>query len=146
MKETFMNEALKEAKKALSLNEVPVGAVIVKDGKIIARAHNLRETLNDPTAHAEIIVIKKASEILQSWRLTECSLYVTLEPCPMCAGAILQSRIGKVYIGTFDANTGACGSVINLIQNDNLNQWVDLKWMYDQKCSDILVNFFKGKR
>jgi tRNA(adenine34) deaminase len=142
----FMDEALTEAKKALCIKEVPVGAVIVKDNKIIARAYNLRETLNDPTAHAEIIAIKKASEILYSWRLTDCSMYVTLEPCPMCAGAIVQSRISKLYIGTFDPKAGACGSVMNVVQNDNLNHWVDVKWIYDERCSNILVDFFKRKR
>ncbi|WP_066827342.1 tRNA adenosine(34) deaminase TadA [Clostridium tepidiprofundi] len=141
-----MNEALNEAKKALILKEVPVGTVIVKNDEIIARAHNLRETLNDPTAHAEILAIRKASEKLQSWRLNECSLYVTLEPCPMCAGAIVQARIGKVYIGTFDDKAGACGSVINVLQNDSFNHWVDIKWVYNEECSRILVDFFKNKR
>lgn len=146
MDKFFIDEALKEAEKASKINEVPVGALIVKDNKIIARAYNLRETLNDPTAHAEIITIKKASEVLKSWRLTGCSMYVTLEPCPMCAGAIVQSRISKVYIGTFDPKAGACGSVMNVLQNDNLNHWVDVKWMYDQRCSNILIDFFKKKR
>jgi tRNA(adenine34) deaminase len=142
----FMNEALKEAKKALYLKEVPVGAVVVKNGEIISRAHNLRETLNDPTAHAEILAIKKAAEVLQNWRLNQCSLYVTLEPCPMCAGAIVQSRINKVFIGAFDPKAGACGSVMNIIQNDNFNHWVNVKWMYHNECSKILVDFFKNRR
>lgn len=144
--EHFMGEALKEAEKALSLGEVPVGAIIVKDNKIIARAHNLRETLNDPTAHAEIIAIKKASETLQNWRLTGCSLYVTLEPCPMCSGAIIQCRIRNVYIGTFDDKVGCCGSVFNLMNNEYLNTHINIKWMYDNKCSEILSDFFKQKR
>jgi len=117
----FIIEALKEAKKAEAMNEVPVGAVIVKNGKIIAAAHNITETLKDPTAHAEIIAIKRAASYLKNWRLNGCELYVTLEPCPMCAGAILQSRISKIYIGTFDPRLGACGSIINILQNKNLN-------------------------
>ena len=117
----FIIEALKEAKKAEAMNEVPVGAVIVKNGKIIAAAHNITETLKDPTAHAEIIAIKRAASYLKNWRLNGCELYVTLEPCPMCAGAILQSRISKIYIGTFDPRLGACGSIINILQNISLH-------------------------
>lgn len=146
MIDNFMIEAVYEARKSLFLKEVPVGAVIVKDNKIIAKAHNLRETLKDSTAHAEILAIKKASETIGNWRLTDCSMYVTLEPCPMCAGAILQSRISKLYIGTFDSTTGACGSVINILQNDLLNHWTDIYWTYNQECSKILTEFFKAKR
>lgn len=142
----YMNEALKEAKKAMELGEVPVGAVIVKDDKIISKAHNLKETLNDPTAHAEILAIQKAAEALKNWRLSGCEMYVTLEPCPMCAGAILQSRISKLHIGTFDDKTGACGSVTNIVQNDDLNFFLDLKWEYNKDCSDILSVFFKERR
>lgn len=141
-----MMEAIAEAKKSMELLEVPVGAVIVKDGVIIGRAHNLKEKLKDSTAHAEILAIKKASAFLNNWRLADCSMYVTLEPCPMCAGAILQSRISKLYIGTFDLTCGACGSVVNIIQNNNLNHWTDIKWCYDERCSDILKSFFKSKR
>ncbi|AWI07516.1 nucleoside deaminase [Clostridium drakei] len=142
----FMGEAIKEAEKSLILGEVPVGVVIVRDNIIIAKAHNLRETLQDPLAHAEILAIKKASQYTNNWRLSGCSMYVTLEPCPMCAGAILQSRISKVYIGTFEPNTGACGSVINILQNDNLNRWTNVYWNYDKKCSSILEEFFSKKR
>lgn len=142
----FMGEAMKEAEKSLILGEVPVGVVIVKDNIIIAKAHNLRETLQDPLAHAEILAIKKASQYTNNWRLSGCSMYVTLEPCPMCAGAILQSRISKVYIGTFEPNTGACGSVINILQNDNLNRWTNIYWNYDEKCSSMLEEFFSKKR
>lgn len=110
----FMSEALNEAKKAQNMNEVPVGAVIVKDNRIIGSGYNMTEILKDPTAHAEIIAIKNACNFINNWRLTGCELYVTLEPCPMCAGAILQSRISKVYIGTFDPRFGACGSIVNL--------------------------------
>jgi tRNA(adenine34) deaminase len=146
MEKHFIHEALKEAKRSLLLNEVPVGAVIVKDNKIIARAHNLRETLQDATAHAEVLAIKKACEVTGGWRLTGCDMYVTLEPCPMCAGAILQSRISKLYIGSFDPSVGACGSVVNLIQNDALNQWIEINWLYNAECGNLLTHFFKNKR
>jgi len=146
MKNHFIHEALKEAKRSLLLNEVPVGVVIVKDNEIIARAHNLRETLQDVTAHAEILAIRKACEVIGGWRLTGCDMYVTLEPCPMCAGAILQSRIRKLYIGMFDPSVGACGSVINLLQNDQINHWTEINWLYNEECGNILTDFFKDKR
>ena len=146
MHENFMLEAIYESQKSLFLTEVPVGAVIVKNNKIIARAHNLRETLKDPTAHAEVLAIKKASDELQNWRLKDCSMYVTLEPCPMCAGAILQSRISNLYIGTFDPTAGACGSVVNILQNDALNHWTNIHWTYNEECSNMLIDFFKSKR
>ncbi|MCT8978732.1 nucleoside deaminase [Clostridium sp. CX1] len=146
MNEDFMLEAIHEAEIALLLKEVPVGAVVVKGNTVIARAHNLRETLNDPTAHAEMLAIRKAAAFLQSWRLNECSMYVTLEPCPMCAGAILQSRISNLYIGTFDPTAGACGSVINILQSDSLNHWTRIHWNYNNKCSNMLSNFFKNRR
>ena len=125
MKEKYMKEALKEAKKAYDKEEVPVGAIIVKDGKIIARAHNLKETKKDTTYHAEILAIQKASKKLEAWRLEECEMYVTLEPCSMCAGALIQSRIKKVYIGTMDYKTGACGSVFNLFNDYTFNHKVE---------------------
>ncbi|AEB77183.1 nucleoside deaminase [Clostridium botulinum] len=146
MEEEFMKLALKEAEIAKNKEEVPVGAVIVKNGKVIASAHNLRETLKDPTAHAEILAIKKACGILGNWRLSECEMYVTLEPCPMCTGAIIQSRIKKIYIGTFDPVAGCCGSVVDLAQNRYLNTMVDVTWIYDKECSEILTNFFKNRR
>lgn len=142
----FMEEALKEADISLMMNEVPVGAVIVKDEKIISRGHNLRETLKDPSAHAEMIAIRKACAEVGDWRLNGCELYVTLEPCPMCAGAILQSRISRVFIGTFDPEAGACGSVVNVVQNDNLHGAADVRWIYDERCSRILEDFFKSRR
>jgi len=146
MKENFLVAAIEEAKIALFVGEVPVGAVIVKDGKIISRAHNLRETLRDPLAHAEVLAIKKACEAVGDWRLTGCELYVTLEPCPMCAGAIVQSRIKRVHIGTFDPKAGACGSIMNVLQNEALNHFVDIKWLYDEECSLILQDFFRAAR
>lgn len=138
--------ALEEAEKARKKGEVPVGAVILKDGKVISKAHNLKETLKDPTAHAEILAIKKACEKLNNWRLYGCEMYVTLEPCPMCAGAILQSRISKIHIGTFDETTGAAGSTINILQNPNLNHFLDIVWNNDEECSKILTEFFKDRR
>ncbi|KGN00863.1 adenosine deaminase [Clostridium novyi A str. 4570] len=146
MDKKFMDIALDEAKIAALKDEVPVGAVIVKNGEVIASAHNLRETLNDPTAHAEILAIKKASGILKNWRLNECEMYVTLEPCPMCSGAILQSRIRKLYIGTIDPSMGCCGSVVDLVQNRYLKTALDIKWFNDDRCSSILTNFFRSKR
>ena len=121
LKEYFMKQALKEAEKAYNKLEVPVGAIIVKDGKIIARAHNQKETKTDTTKHAEITVIQKASKKLKSWRLIDCEMYVTLEPCTMCAGAIINSRIKKVYIGAMDEKTGAVGSVFNLFEDYKFN-------------------------
>lgn len=146
MRDNFLLEAIKEAKKAEDLGEVPVGAVIVQDNRIIARAHNMTEVLKDPTAHAEVLAIRRACEFTENWRLSGCELYVTLEPCPMCAGAIYQSRINKVYIGTFDPISGACGSVINVLQNNYLNSNIDVRWIYNKECSVLLKSFFKSKR
>lgn len=142
----FMLEAIKQAKTALELGEVPVGAVIVKNNSVISRAHNLRETLKDSTAHAEILAIRNASKVVENWRLKDCSMYVTLEPCPMCAGAILQCRISKLYIGTFDPTMGACGSVVNVLQNKFLNYWTDIQWVYNEECSSMLEEFFRSRR
>ena len=142
----MLSLALEEAEKAREKGEVPVGAVIVKNGEIIAKAHNLKERLNDPTAHAEILAIREACNKLNNWRLHGCEMYVTLEPCPMCAGAILQSRLSKIYIGTFDDTTGAAGSVVNILQNHNLNHFLEVVWENDEKCSKILTEFFKDRR
>ena len=150
-KEDFMKEALKEAKKALALGEVPVGAVIVKDGEIIARAHNEKEIQKNALYHAEILAIKNASKVLDSWRLTECEMYVTLEPCPMCAGAIINSRIKKIYIGAMDDTMGACGTALNLLENYKFNHIVQTeKYILKDECESILEEFFinlrKGKK
>ncbi|MEW8996106.1 tRNA adenosine(34) deaminase TadA [Clostridium sp.] len=142
----FLQQAIIEAKIAKSKNEVPVGAVIVKNNKIIATGHNTKESTKDPTNHAEIIAIKKATEGIGDWRLNECDMYVTLEPCPMCAGAIVQSRIRRLYIGTFDPRAGGCGSVFNITQSENLNHWVNINWLYNEECSKLLQDFFKQKR
>jgi len=145
--EKFMKEALKEAKKAYKKLEVPVGAVIVKDGKIIARAYNQKECKNDTTNHAEILAIKKASKKLNSWRLIDCDMFVTLEPCSMCAGALIQSRIRKVYIGAPDLKTGACGSVLNLLEDYTFNHKVEVEnGILKNECESILKSFFKELR
>ena len=142
-----MKEALKEAKKAFDKEEVPVGAVIVKDGKIIAKAYNERETKKDSTSHAEIIAIKKACRKLNAWRLLDCEMYVTLEPCPMCAGALINSRIKKLYIGTPDEKTGACGSVLNLLEDYKFNHKIKVeKYILKDECEKILKIFFKKLR
>ena len=145
--EKFMKEALKEAKKAYDKLEVPVGAVIVKDGKIIARAHNLKETKHDTTKHAEILAIQKASKKLESWRLLDCEMYVTLEPCSMCAGALINSRVKKLYIGALDEKTGAAGSVFNLFEDYKFNHKVEIeKGILQTECEKILKDFFKMLR
>ena len=147
MQEKFMKEALKEAKKAYDKLEVPVGCVIVKDDKIISRGFNLKETKLDTTKHAEIIAIQKASKKLQSWRLLDCDMYVTLEPCSMCAGAIINSRIKNLYIGTLDEKTGAAGSVLNLFEDYTFNHKVNVeKGILQSECEKIIKDFFKELR
>ena len=146
-KEYYMKQALKEAEKAYQKLEVPVGAVIVKDGKIIARAHNQKETKKDTTKHAEILAIQKASRKLQSWRLIDCEMYITLEPCSMCAGAIINSRIKKIYIGTMDDKTGAAGSKLDLFEDYTFNHKVEVeKNIMKEECEEILKRFFKELR
>ncbi len=143
-KEVFMKRAINQANKAYNKLEVPVGAIIVKDDKIIARAYNQKEGKKDATKHAEIIAIQKASKKLQSWRLLDCEMYVTLEPCSMCAGAIIQSRIKKVYIGAMDEKTGSCGSVFNLFKDYKFNHHVEVEYNVCQtECEEILKEFFK---
>lgn len=142
-----MREALKEASKAYKEDEIPVGCVIVKDGKIIARAHNRKVNKNNTLYHAELIAIDKASKKLDSWRLTGCEMYVTLEPCPMCAGALINSRMSKLYIGTKDPKAGACGSVLNLLSDYKFNHKVEVEYGVLQKeCEKILKEFFKELR
>ena len=144
--EKFMKQALKEAKKAYEKEEIPVGAVIVKDGKIIGRGHNLKETKNDTTKHAEIIAIQKASKKLEAWRLENCEMYVTLEPCTMCMGAIINSRIKKIYIGALDEKTGACGSFIDLSKY-KYNHKIEIeKGILKDECEYIVKEFFKQLR
>ena len=146
-KKYYIKKEIKEAEKAYKKLEVPVGAIIVKDGKIIARAHNQKETKIDTTKHAEIIAIQKASKKLKSWRLIDCEMYVTLEPCTMCAGAIINSRIKKVYIGTMDEKTGAVGSVLNLFEDYTFNHKVESETgILSEDCENILKKFFKELR
>ena len=142
-----MEEALKEAKKAELIDEVPIGCVIVKDDKIIARGHNQRETKQSSIGHAEIIAINKASKKLKSWRLEGCDIYVTLEPCIMCSGAIIQSRISKVYYGASDPKGGALGSSINVLDANNINHHPEvISGVLKEECSSIITNYFKAKR
>lgn len=143
----YMVEALKEAEIAASEGEVPVGAVIVRDGEIIARAHNMTEQTKDPTAHAEMLAIRQASQRLGGWRLPGCHMYVTAEPCSMCAGAIVWARIEKLVIGTMDPKAGACGSVFNIPQDRRLNHFVEIETgLMREECSQILKDFFSRLR
>lgn len=145
--EEYMKVALKEAQKAYNELEVPVGAIIVKDGNIIARAYNEKEKKKDTTKHAEILAIQKASRKLDTWRLYDCDMYVTLEPCSMCAGALIQSRIRKVYIGAMDEKTGSCGSVLNLLKDYKFNHNVEIEYgICKEECEKILKDFFKDIR
>ena len=142
-----MELALEEAHKALSTYEVPIGAIIVHKGKVIGRGYNKRETLKDPLAHAELIAIKEASKYLGGWRLIGCSMYVTIEPCAMCAGAIINSRIERLVIGAKDPKMGCCGSVVNLVDNPNFNHRVEVKiGVLEDECSTIITKFFKQIR
>lgn len=143
----YMEQALIEAEKASRLGEVPVGAVIVSNENVIARGHNLRESKNNALAHAEIIAINEACKKLGSWRLDNCELYVTLEPCPMCAGAIVNSRIKAVYFGAYDLKGGACGSVVDLFKKGTFNHSpVVYAGIMEDACEEILKEFFKKLR
>ncbi len=142
----YMKMALKEARKALKKNEVPIGAVIVRDNKVIAKAHNLREKNNLATSHAEILAIQKANKKIKSWRLDSCTLYVTIEPCPMCAGAIIQSRIKNVVYGARDLKAGAHASVLNLFELP-FNHKVSVEFgVMEEESADIIKQFFKKLR
>lgn len=146
MNNKFMKIAYNEATKAFLKDEIPVGCVIVKDDKIIARAHNLRESKNLVMAHAEMLAITKANKKLNSWRLDECDIYVTLEPCPMCFGAIIQARFKNLYFGAYDKKAGACGSVLNLSDfkfNHNVNV---VGGIMEDECSELISSFFKTLR
>ena len=141
-----MMAALKEAQKAYNILEVPVGCVIVKDGKIIARGYNVREKDQSIIGHAELVAIRKASKKLGTWRLENCDIYVTLEPCPMCSGAIIQSRIRNLYFGAYDLKTGACGSVVNLFENPFNHKVNVYGGILEDDCSTIIKEFFKELR
>jgi len=144
MKNSFMKEALKQAKKAYVIEEIPVGCVIVKDNKIIAKGYNKKETTNNPCGHAEIITIQKACKKNSDWRLENCEMYVTLEPCMMCVGAIIQSRIKKVYIGTLDKKTGAVISKIDVNNQYIVNHKFEYEvGILEDECSNILKDFFR---
>ena len=143
----FIDEAKAEAIKAYDKGEIPVGAVIVKDGVIIGRGHNLKETLNDVTAHAEILAIKEASNKIGDWRLDGAEMYVTLEPCPMCAGAIVQARIPNVVIGCMNPKAGCAGSVLDMLHEEGFNHQVETKInVCREECSGMLSQFFKDLR
>ena len=147
VEEKYMKEALKQAKKAYALGEVPIGCVIVHEGKIIGRGYNRRNTDKNTLAHAEITAINKASKVIGDWRLEECTLYVTLEPCQMCAGAIVQARIPKVVVGAMNKKAGCAGSVLNLFQRPAFNHQVEFEQgVLEEECSAILSDFFRQLR
>jgi tRNA(adenine34) deaminase len=147
MEEKFMLLALDLAKKAQKKDEVPIGAVIVKDGKVIAKAFNLIERKQSATSHAEIIAINKACKKLKSWRLLDCEMYVTLEPCPMCAGAIANARIKKVYFGAYELKSGSAESKFKILTESGLNHSVEYQGgVMQEQCAQILKDYFKGKR
>lgn len=147
MDEKYMKEAIKQAKKAESIDEVPIGAIIVHNDKIIARAHNLRESKQNAVAHAEIVAIQKACKKLGSWRLENCILYVTLEPCPMCSGAILQSRIERVVYGASDPKGGCIESCMQMYEVNGFNHYPKVtSGVLKEECSELLKNYFKQKR
>ncbi len=143
----YMKIALEEAQKAAMIGEIPIGAVIVCDGEIIAKAHNMRETWQDATAHAEIIAIKQACEKLGRWRLTGATLYVTVEPCPMCGGAIMNSRLDKLVYGCKDSKAGGIESIFNILSNPNLNHRAEvLGGVLEEECAQVMKDFFKKRR
>ena len=143
----YMKQAITQAKKAYKLNEVPIGCAIVYEGKVIGRGYNRRNTDKTSLGHAEITAIKKASRYMNDWRLENCTLYVTLEPCQMCAGAIVQARIPKVVIGTMNSKAGCAGSVINVLQMKEFNHQVDIcKGVLADECKEMMQNFFRNLR
>ncbi len=145
--EYFMKEALKQAKKALAINETPIGCVIVRDNKIIARGYNRRKVEHCTLGHAEIKAIKKASRTVGDWRLDDCTIYITLEPCQMCAGAIVQARIPRVVIGAMNPKAGCAGSVVNLLENPDFNHQCEVtRGVLQDECSSILTDFFSELR
>lgn len=147
MDDYMMKLAIEEARKAFILDEVPVGAVIVKDDKVVASAHNSREIMKDATSHAEIIAIREACRALGGWRLMDCDMYVTLEPCPMCAGAMVNARIRRIVFGAFDLRAGACGSIMNIAEDSRLNHRIEVvSGVLEEECRKLLQNFFREKR
>ena len=145
--EKYMKAAMKQAKKAAAIEEVPIGCVIVQNDKIIARGYNKRNLKKNTLAHAEIIAMNKASKVIGDWRLEDCTMYVTLEPCPMCAGAIVQARIPKVVIGSMNPKAGCAGSVLNVLQTDGFNHQVEVETgVLGAECSEMLSSFFRELR
>ncbi len=143
----FMGEALAEADKAARIGEVPIGAVIVYEEKIIARAHNLKETTGDPTAHAEILALRTAAQLRQGWRLSGATLYTTLEPCPMCAGAMVMARIGRLVYGAKDPKAGSAGTLMNIVRDERFNHKVEItSGVLATECGNILKEFFRERR
>jgi tRNA(adenine34) deaminase len=143
----YMKEAIKEAKKAAKIGEVPIGCVIVYDNKIIARGYNKRNTKKTTLAHAELTAIQKASKVLGDWRLEDCTMYVTLEPCQMCSGAIVQARIKEVVVGTMNPKAGCAGSILNILQMKEFNHQVELiTGVMEEECAVVLQDFFKDLR
>ena len=147
MDEVYMREAIRQAKKAYAKEETPIGCVIVKDGKIIARGYNRRNTDKNTLAHAELLAIRKASRAVGDWRLEECTMYITLEPCQMCAGAIVQARIPRVVIGSRNPKAGCAGSILNLLNIPEFNHQVELtEGVLEEECSSMLTDFFRELR
>ena len=145
--EKYMKQALKQAQKAYALNEVPIGCVIVYDNKIIERGYNKRNSVKSTLGHAELAAIKKAGRVLGDWRLEGCTMYITLEPCPMCAGAIVQARIPRVVIGSMNPKAGCAGSVINLLDMEGFNHRVEVEYnVLNEECSNMLKDFFRELR
>lgn len=145
--EKYMKEAIRQARKAYALGEVPIGCVIVYEGKIIGRGYNRRTIDKNTLAHAELMAIKKASKKMDDWRLEDCTMYVTLEPCQMCSGAIVQSRMKKVVIGCMNPKAGCAGSILNLLQMEEFNHQVELEiGVLGEECSNMMTNFFKELR
>ncbi|MGI6554440.1 MAG: tRNA adenosine(34) deaminase TadA [Bacillota bacterium] len=145
--DTFMREALAEAAKARAKGEVPIGAVLVKDGEVIGSGHNLKETLQDPTAHAEIIAIREAAGKIRSWRLDDADLYVTIEPCPMCMGAMLQARVRRVIFGAFEPKAGAAGSTVDLSVIRQFNHRIEvIDGVLEDECRRLMQEFFQRRR
>jgi tRNA(adenine34) deaminase len=143
----YMRMAVDTARQALNVGEVPIGAVVVQDGQVLARAHNFRELWQDPTAHAEVVAIREAAARLGTWRLNGATLYVTLEPCAMCAGAIILSRISRLVFGAMDPKAGACGSVFNLPEERRLNHRVDVRsGLCERETQELMQSFFRGLR
>ena len=143
----YMKEALYEADIAYKLDEIPIGAVIVCDNKIIARGHNVRNTDKNPLGHAELIAIDGAAKYIQDWRLEECTMYVTVEPCPMCAGAIVQSRIKRLVYGCDNNKAGSCGSILNIVEESRYNHQVEVtRYVLENECACMMKSFFKKLR